>query len=166
VSDRRRLSLGIDRFERNWMLVSLVVLVVFAAAVAIGSLVSGFGLPGVHPRVDPRTVASEGEFANPGLREIGPGEYEAYLLSSQFVFEPREITVPVGSTVTFYVTSVDVQHGMKIQDTNVNLQVIPGHVSTLSATFDRPGIYPFICTEFCGLGHQGMFGQVIVEETG
>ncbi len=166
MSDRKRQGMGIDRFERTWMLISLVVLVVFAAAVAVGSLVNGFQLPGAHQRVDPRTVASEGEFANPGLREIAPGEYEAYLLSRQFVFEPREITVPAGSTITFHVTSVDVQHGMKIQDTNINLQVIPGHVSTLTATFDRPGVYPFICTEFCGLGHQGMFGHVIVTEAG
>ena len=65
---------------------------------------------------------------------------------------------------TFFITSADVQHGLKIQGTNVNLQVVPGHVSTLAATFDQPGTYPFICTEFCGLGHAGMFGQVIVEE--
>ena len=155
--------LGIDRSERNWMLVSLVVLVVFAGAVAVGALVSGHQLPGVHQRVDPRTVATEGEFANPGLREIGPGEYEAYLISRQFAFEPLEITVPVGSTVTFYVTSVDVQHGFKIQDTNINLQIVPGYVSPLTATFDQPGVYPYICTEFCGLGHAGMFGQLIVE---
>lgn len=166
MSERRRPGLGMDRLERNWMLVGLVVLVVFAAAVAVGSLVNGFRLPGVHLRVDPRTVASEGEFANPGLREIAPGVYEVYLLSRQFAFEPREIAVPAGSTITFYVTSVDVQHGMKIQDTNINLQVIPGHVSTLTATFDEPGTYPFICTEFCGLGHAGMFGQVVIEEAG
>lgn len=166
MSDHERPRMGIDRFERNWMLVGLVVLAVFAGAVAVGSLVNGFQLPGIQQRVDPRTVASEGEFANPGLREIGPGEYEAYLLSSQFTFEPREITVPAGSTITFYVTSVDVQHGFKVQETNINLQVVPGYVSTLTATFDEPGVYPFICTEFCGLGHQGMFGQLIVEETG
>ena len=158
--------LGIDRSERNWMLVSLVVMVAFAAAVAVGALVGGHLLPEAQAQVDPRTVASEGEFANPGLREIGPGEYEAYLVSRQFAFEPREITVPAGATVTFFVTSVDVQHGMKIQGTNFNLQVVPGHVSTLTTTFYEPGVYPYICTEFCGLGHAGMFGQVIVEESG
>jgi cytochrome c oxidase subunit 2 len=100
------------------------------------------------------------------LREIAPGEYEAYLVSRQFAFDPLEITVPAGSTVTFFVTSVDVQHGMKIQGTNFNVQVIPGHISSLTTTFDTPGIYPYVCTEFCGLGHAGMYGQVIVEETG
>ena len=157
--------LGSDRAERNWMLVSLVVMAVFAAAVAVGALVTGHHLPGVHQRVDPRTIASEGVFANPGLREIGPGEYEAYLVSRQFAFEPLEIRVPAGSIVTFFVTSVDVQHGMKIQGTNFNVQVVPGHVSTLTTTFYEPGVYPYICTEFCGLGHAGMFGRLIVEGT-
>jgi len=166
VNPGKRQSIGINRSERNWMLVSLAVLALFAAAVAVGSLVNGFRLPGVHQRVDPRTVASEGEFANPGLREIAPGEYEAYLVSRQFAFEPLEITVPAGSTITFFVTSVDVQHGMKIQGTNFNVQVIPGHISSLTTTFHEPGRYPYICTEFCGLGHAGMFGHVIVEATG
>lgn len=166
MSEPKPEGLGLDRAERNWMLVGLVVLLLFAGAVAIGALGTGFELPGMQMRVDPRTVASEGEFANPGLREIAPGVYEAYLVSRQFAFEPREISVPMGSTVTFYVTSVDVQHGLKIQDTNVNLQVVPGYVSTLTATFDEPGVYPFICSEFCGLGHAGMFGQVLVEGPG
>ncbi|MGQ9491600.1 MAG: hypothetical protein ACUVR4_12035 [Anaerolineae bacterium] len=34
--------------------------------------------------------------------------------------------MPVGSTVTFYVTSADVQHGFAIRDTNINMQIVPG----------------------------------------
>ena len=95
------------------------------------------------------------------------------MLAKAWVFEPRTITVPAGSTITFYVTSADngpqlpaVQHGFKLQDTNVNMQVVPGHVSKLTVTLDEPGTYPYICHEFCGNGHAAMFGELIVEPEG
>jgi cytochrome c oxidase subunit 2 len=101
-------------------------------------------------------------FSEPGLRELAPGKYEAYILSRTFLYQPREITVPVGSTVTFYVTSADVQHGFAVEGTNVNMQIVPGQVSKLTTRFDRPGEYNYICHEYCGAGHAAMYGKVIV----
>ena len=76
----------------------------------------------------------------------------------------REVEVPVNSTVTFYVTSRDIQHGFKLQDTNINMQIVPGQVSKLTHTFDEAGEYPYICTEYCGVGHAAMFGSLTVVE--
>jgi cytochrome c oxidase subunit 2 len=72
--------------------------------------------------------------------------------------------VPAGSTITFYTTSQDVVHGVKILGTNVNMMILPGQVSTLTAKFDKPGTYNFICHEYCGLNHHTMYGQIIVED--
>ena len=96
-----------DPYERNWMRFSLVLLVVFAATVALAGFALGFQVPGEESRVDPSTVDDSGPFANPGLRDLGNGEYEVYMLAKAWVFEPRTITVPAGSTITFYVTSAD-----------------------------------------------------------
>lgn len=146
---------------------SVVLLVVFAAAIAVSGFALGFQVPGEDAEVDPRTVADSGPWANPGLREIGDGEYEVYMLARTWLFEPRDLEIPVGAKVTFYVTSVDVQHGFKIQDTNVNMMIVPGQVSKLSYTFERVGEYPFICHEYCGSGHAAMFGTIrVVQETG
>jgi cytochrome c oxidase subunit 2 len=155
-------SMGIDPYERNWIRWSIVLLVVFAAAIALAAFGFGFQVPGVEMRVDPRTVTESGPFSQPGLREIGAGEYEAFVVARTFSYEPTKLEIPVGSRVTFYVTSVDVQHGFKIQDTNVNLQVVPGEVSRISATFDQVGEFPIICTEFCGIGHGAMFATIRV----
>jgi cytochrome c oxidase subunit 2 len=81
-----------------------------------------------------------------------------------FSFVPNEVTIPAGPEVTFYVTAVDVQHGFKIQNTNVNMQIVPGQVSKLTATFDEPGSYDFICTEYCGSAHAQMYGTLTVEK--
>lgn len=158
-------SMGIDPYERNWMRFSIALLLVFIAAVAVAGFALGFQVPGREQRVDPRTVTDSGPFANPGLRQIGPDEFEAYVVARTFSFDPNELVVPQGATVTLYVTSVDVQHGFKISDTNVNMQVVPGQVSRLSYTFERIGEFPYICHEYCGLGHAAMFGTVKVVPT-
>ena len=151
-----------DPYERRWLWVSVALLVTFAASIAITGFAFGFQLPGDEGRVDPRTVADTPPWDRPGIEEIADGEYEVYMLARQYLYEPNQITVPVGSTVTFYVTSVDVQHGFKLQDTNVNLQVVPGHISKLTVEFDREGEFPYICNEFCGIGHAAMFGTLTV----
>lgn len=157
-----QLVMGIDPWERNWMKFSIGLLVVFAAAITIAGFAAGFQLPGSESQVDPRTIADEGPWATPGLVEVGEGRYEAYVLAQTFSFSPPELVVPVGAEVDIYVTSVDVQHGFKITDTNVNMQIVPGQVSKLSYTFDDVGEFPYICTEYCGSAHHAMAGRVRV----
>lgn len=156
------LTMGIDPWEKNWMLVSIVLLVAFAAAITVAGFAAGFQLPGEESEVDPRTVATEGPFAEPGLHELGDGRFEAYILAQAWSFAPRELVVPVGAEVDIYVTSPDLQHGFKITDTNVNMQIVPGQVSKLSFTFDEIGEFPYICTEYCGSAHAAMWGTVTV----
>lgn len=158
-------SLHIDPYERNWMRLTIVLLVVFAAAVTIAGFALGFQVPSPEERVDPQTVAiGDGPFADPGLREYPDGSYDLYIVSQMFSFSPSEVTVRAGSEVTFYVTSVDVQHGFKLQNTNVNMQIVPGQVSKLTVTFDEPGTYNYICTEYCGSAHAQMYGTLTVEK--
>ena len=84
------------------------------------------------------------------------------MLAQAGSFAPRELVVPVGAEVDIYVASSDLQHGFKITDTNINMQIVPGQVSKLTFTFDEIGEYPYICTEYCGQGHAAMFGTVQV----
>lgn len=155
-------TMHVDRYEKGWMIAAVIMLVTFAFAVAIASAALGIQLPAPEARVNPNTVASQGPFASPGLRELAPGRYEAFILAQIWYFNPREITVPAGSEVTFYITSQDVQHGFKLEGTNVNMMIIPGQVSKLTNTFTKPGTYNWICHEYCGLGHAAMFGTVTV----
>ncbi len=159
----------VDRREKIYIIFSIIMLVTFATTLGVSAFVSGFQVPQPVEVVDPRTVATPGvsPFGDPveeRVRELAPNRYEAYILAQTWSFLPREIRVPVGSTVTFYVTSKDVQHGFILEKTNINMMVLPGHVSKLTATFDEPGTYNFVCDEYCGVGHHTMYGQLIVEE--
>jgi cytochrome c oxidase subunit II len=155
----------VDRYEGAWMRLSLVVLVIFFVSITVAALGGGFQIPGAYAEIMPDQIYAPGSpFADPQVRELAPGKYEAYVRAQMWQFTPNEIHVPVGSEVTFYVTSQDVQHGFRIMGTNVNMMVLPGQISTLSTTFDTPGTYNFICHEYCGQLHQTMYGKLIVEE--
>ena len=155
----------IDRYEKWWMGLSIGVLAAFAVAISVAGFALGLQVPSPESRIDPTTVRDKGPFANPGMRLLSPGKYEAYVRAEAkpWKFEPKEMKVPAGSEVTFYVTSADVQHGFDVPGTNVNVMVLPGQVSKVSHKFGKPGDYFYICTEYCGLGHQNMYGKLKVE---
>lgn len=154
----------VDPYEKGWMVATVFLLGLFFLAITVAGTAMGIQLPAPDARVNPNTVADAGPFSQPGLRELAPGKYEAYIMAQTWFFNPREITVPVGSQVTLYVTSKDVQHGFLLEGTNINMMIVPGQVSKLTVTFDKPGVYTWVCHEYCGLGHAAMFGQVTVTE--
>jgi cytochrome c oxidase subunit 2 len=156
------LSMGIDPYEKNWMRASVILLVIFFATVTVAGFSMGIQVVGADAEVDPRIVTDSGPWAEPGVRMIRPGEYEAYVIAQTWAFVPREIVIPVNSEITIHVTSPDLQHGFKVTDTNINMMVVPGQVSTVTYTFDEIGEFPYICHEYCGRGHVTMAGVVKV----
>ena len=158
----------VDARERNFIVGTTILLLIFGTAVLVSSFAFGFQVPAPIERIDPRIVATPGQspWGDPveeRVRELASNKYEAYILSQAWSFQPNQIRIPAGSTITFYLTSKDVQHGFRLDNTNINMMVLPGEVSKLTATFDEPGEYNFVCHEYCGVGHHTMFGQLIVE---
>jgi cytochrome c oxidase subunit 2 len=150
-------------FEVAWILPSVAIPISFLVAIVLTAFAVGIQVPGVGGRIDPREVDRTAPFSQPGLRELAPGNYEAVVIAQTFLFNPKEIRVPRGSKVTFVVTSKDVIHGFKIENTPVNVMVLPGQISRVSQTFDKPGEYIVFCHEYCGGGHHVMAGKIIVE---
>jgi len=153
----------VDRYERRWMIATGVTLAVFILALAVTAVIGGIELPGVSERLAPSTVSSSGPFASPGLRQLGPGRYELFIREQTWAFVPNEVHVPAGSSVTFHLTSPDVQHGFYVEGTNIHMMVLPGQVSSLTAAFPRPGTHQFWCDEYCGIAHQIMSGKIVVD---
>ena len=158
----------IDRYERLFLYAAVALLVVFMGALAVSSFAYGIRVPTAYERVDPRTVATPpspwGEPVENRLKELSPGNYEVYVLAQMWQFTPATITVPQGSRVTFYVTSKDVQHGFKIQGTNINMMAQPGEEGRLTATFDTHGTYNYLSNEYSAALHHTMYGQLVVTE--
>ncbi len=156
----------IDVLEKRWIQISIALMAAFAVLIGVAAFAWGVQVPTLERRVDPARLKDDPIWSNPGVREVVPGKhYEVYMIAKVWQFEPREIQVPVGARVTFYVTSADVQHAFKIVGTSVSMQVLPGYVGKVSYTFQEPGEYSFICTEYCGIGHAAMYGVIKVTES-
>ncbi len=153
----------IHRYERIWLTAGIAMLAFFLAVVATGAVVDGFVPPSHVQTIDPAKVSQTPPFDHPGLHKIADRAYEAYYVAQIFSFTPRTLTVPVGSRVTFYVTSSDVEHGFSVPETGVNSMVTPGWVSTVAHTFNKAGTYLLVCNEYCGGGHQLMAGKIEVK---
>jgi nitrous-oxide reductase len=82
-------------------------------------------------------------------------------------FNPEHIKVKEGDNVTIHLTSIerarDATHGFAIDGYNINLSLEPGESSTVEFEADKPGVYPFYCTEFCSALHLEMAGYLLVE---
>ena len=152
------------RTERRWASVSIalvLLLVVMAAYAGIHQAV----MP--QPQVetaDPRTLHMTGEFveANLGSALEPDGSVTVRAIGQQYSFTPQCITVPTDTPVTFRATSADAVHGFLIQGTNVNVMLVPGYISTVATRFATPGDHTMPCHEFCGTGHEGMWGRIQV----
>jgi cytochrome c oxidase subunit 2 len=152
----------VHRYERIWLTAGVAMLAFFLAVVATAAVVDGFVPPSRVQTIDPTKVAQTPPFDHPGLRKLAAGSYEAYYVAQIFSFAPRHVTVPVGSHVTFYVTSGDVEHGFSIPGTGINTMVTPGWVSSIGHTFNKAGTYLLVCNEYCGGGHALMAASVDV----
>lgn len=157
-------NIHIPRYERIWLIAGGVTLAIFLALFALLAVGMSLEPPG-HGHlgmIDPQQVDVTPPFDNPGIREIGPNEYEVDMISRVFSFQPADIEIPAGAKVYFRVTSPDVVHGILIAGTNVNLMAVPGHITEFAYTFKKPGQYLILCHEYCGVGHHLMVGSVNV----
>lgn len=66
------------------------------------------------------------------------------------------LTLPVGRTVEFRVTSPDVIHSFWIPRLNGKIDAIPGRVNVLRMRADTAVRMRGQCAEFCGVGHAHM----------
>jgi cytochrome c oxidase subunit 2 len=153
----------LHRFEKIWLLLGGASLALFIALLTVNAFAMGMAPPSDMKMIDPQKVNETPPFDKPGLKPIGEKEYDAYMTAFAFGYSPAKMEIPVGSTVHFHVTSPDVVHGFEIPGTNVNFMVVPGHINSVTHTFDKPGEYLILCNEYCGAGHQLMATTIIVK---
>ena len=86
--------------------------------------------------------------------------------AQKYHFTPEEIRVMRGTVVRLVLQSLDTEHGIAIPRYGIDVDIPNKGQGTVTVEFyaREPGIYDFHCSNFCGLGHWGMDGKVIVEK--
>jgi nitrous-oxide reductase len=123
---------------------------------------------GTNPYTDeksPYAVASGEE------RIVRDGKkVDVYMSVIRSHFTPDMLPLKEGDDVTLHITSLeqayDQTHGFAIDMYNVELSMEPGKYEEVHFVADRPGVFPFYCTEFCSALHLEMAGYMLVEPKG
>ena len=83
--------------------------------------------------------------------------------AERFKFTPDIIRVKTGTLVRLEVTSVEGEHGFQLGSFGIDEEIEEGQTRIVEFYASKAGEYNFRCSHFCGIGHLGMTGKVIVE---
>ncbi|MBI5700147.1 cupredoxin domain-containing protein [Candidatus Saganbacteria bacterium] len=87
---------------------------------------------------------------------------EYSIIARNYVYLPGTIVVEKNRRVRLYLTSIDRAHDIKIEKMNLRAKVNKGEVTVLDFTPAEDGTYEFVCDIYCGPGHRGMKGKLVV----
>lgn len=154
----------IDSLEKKWLYVAGGVVGMFLLAIFYTAIARNIHPPGHMETVDSAALHLNPEFAeeNLGVKTNSDGSLRVTMVAARYGFYPRDIQVPAGTPITFRIASADVLHGLHVPMTNLSTMVVPGYISTVTTTFPKPGEYPMLCNEYCGMGHDHMWSRVTV----
>jgi cytochrome c oxidase subunit 2 len=86
------------------------------------------------------------------------------IVVQRFVYTPAEIVLRTGQPVVLEFESLDFIHGFNIPDLKIRADLPPGQITRVRLTPPKPGVYDFLCDNFCGAGHEQMNGKIVVKD--
>lgn len=78
------------------------------------------------------------------------------VVAKRFSFEPSTIELQKGVPVILVLKSVDVPHGIRIRELNVDVKAPKGGSGEVQFTPEKTGDFVGHCSVFCGAGHGSM----------
>ncbi|MEX2532737.1 MAG: hypothetical protein WD360_02095 [Nitriliruptoraceae bacterium] len=157
--------------ERRWLTIAFIWCLVLFSGMYVWLAIGDQTTPIESYRIDPDVFRAEveafvdefqvDEINGAAIVEPPPGS-DVYLHANRFAFRPV-LKLQKGKTYRLLVSSTDVQHGLSLQPTNLNFQVLPGYLYVIRITPNETGEFPIICNEYCGLGHHLMTGLIVVD---
>jgi len=102
---------------------------------------------------------------------IPKGALEIHVIGKQWMWKIQHpsgaseidtLHAPAGVPVKLVITSRDVIHSFYIPAFRLKRDAVPGRYNEAWFQATRPGQYALYCSEFCGLDHSAMHGQVVI----
>ena len=156
------------RAERRWAILSAAIILALIGMAAYAGIHQAVMPQARVETADPATLHIAGEFieSNLGSSLERDGSALVRAIGQQYSFTPPCVIVPANTKITIRATSADVLHGLFIQGTTVNTMLVPGFIAIAETRFSAPGEHAVPCHEFCGVGHQGMWGRIkVIDKT-
>jgi heme/copper-type cytochrome/quinol oxidase subunit 2 len=94
---------------------------------------------------------------------MGKESIEVQIAAKKYSFSPSTVEVNAGTRIVFKITAVDREHGFEIANVKDScVKIKKGATATVEYTAEKPGTVEFRCCVFCGLGHGGMKGKIVI----
>ncbi|HYM69926.1 MAG TPA: Sec-dependent nitrous-oxide reductase [bacterium] len=138
----------------------------FAEIIPLGKLRAWDVYP---PGTNELTMRPDPNAVQPGKERIARHgkTVEVWMTAMRSHYTPDHIVANKGDKVVIHITNIeqalDATHGFAVHAYNINLSLEPGKVETITFTADRPGVFPYYCTEFCSALHLEMAGYLEVK---
>ncbi len=85
------------------------------------------------------------------------------MTAEHFHFTPEVLHIKQGTLVTLKIRALDGTHGFNLGAYGIDERLPEQEVKTVEFYAGEKGEYSYKCSHFCGIGHLGMTGKVIVE---
>ena len=163
--------------ERRWFFIAVLLIAAMIGLVVYTAVAMSIHPPSNVEPIDSTRLHLTREFAeeNLGVKREKDGTVVVRVVMARYMVHPQELRLPAGTPILLRAASADVLHGLHVAGTNLGTQVVPGYVSQVRTTIDFESVakigisntdgsvtVPLFCDEYCGLGHQSMWGRVIV----
>lgn len=174
---RPLIAVRIHPAEKRWLVVAILLVAVMIGLVVYTAVAMSVHPPSNVEAIDSTRLHLSAEFAedNLGVKRETDGTVVARVVMARYMVHPQELTLPAGTPIVLRAASADVLHGLNVAGTNIGTQVVPGYVSQVRTTINFDSVakvgvrnadgsvtVPLFCNEYCGLGHQSMWGRVRV----
>jgi nitrous-oxide reductase len=120
----------------------------------------------VYPKEENKNPLAIWDLKDAGVTRSG-SNVTAKVILVRSTISPTAIEVNRGDLVKVALTNIeqttDELHGFGLLDYNINIVVDPGETKTVTFRADKPGAFPYYCTNFCSALHQEMQGYLIVK---
>src|SRR5262249_19394994 len=109
-----------------------------------------------------RIVATPGGSDYVVAEKTVTGEQVVKVSARRFSYSPETIVVARGVPVVLEIMAEDRSHGFAAPGLKLEAKLEAGRVTRVAFTPKEAGTYPFHCDVFCGDGHEGMGGKIVV----
>ncbi len=128
------------------------------------------GVSGVSDEAEEQEAAVAEQAPERPQKEATPtpstssGTREFTVEAFRYGFSPDPVTVKQGDTVRITFKARDVTHGVSLPDFGASTPPLaPGDSYTVEFVANKKGSFGYFCNVYCGPGHRGMTGTLIVE---
>ena len=101
----------------------------------------------IHSQVTPQAVETK----------------EVKITAKKYEFSPNTVEVNAGTRIVFKITAMDRTHGFEIANAKDScVEIKKGETATVEYLAEKSGTVEFRCCVFCGSGHSGMKGKIVI----